>query len=80
MEKKYRDLFSAFVFITFCLYGWHTVAVDVFNDYIRGENEVGIVSVGMSFSVVLGFALLVSFISRNLLAKTAGEADANAGY
>jgi len=80
MEKKYRDLFSAFVFITFCLYGLHTVGLDIFSDFVRGENDVGILSVAMSFFVVLGFALLVSLISRKLLAKTAEEADANARY
>jgi len=79
-QKTLRGLFGALVFFTFCLFGWHTVAVDVFNDYIRGESEVGILGVGMSFGGVLGFALIVSFISTRLLARSDEEADAGAGY
>jgi len=79
-QKTLRGLFSAFVFITFCLFGWHTVAVDVFSDYIRGESDVGVAGVGLSFFGVLGFALLVAFISTRLLARSDEEADASAGY
>jgi len=79
-QKTIRGLFSAFVFITFCMFGWFTFAIDVFDDYVRGESEVGVFGVGMSFFGVLGFAFLVAFISTRLLARSDEEADASAGY